>query len=170
VDKHAPEDKKALGRRLASCRELSKLKQEVAAQQLGITKAALSAWETGRNMPDALMLKKVAKLYGVSTDGILWDDALSIDAMRFAAQFDALSESQKTTLATVLMAFVHEGVPDSRVEAAYADAQRREREANPTPVNHPHRRATDRQLVPSPILHIHRRRDDPIQSDREAEQ
>jgi transcriptional regulator with XRE-family HTH domain len=163
-------EQRALGRRLASCRELAKLKQDAVANELGVTKAAVSAWEGGRNMPNPLMLKKLAKLYSVSVDGMLWDNSLTMDAMRVAAQFDALSESQKTTLTAVLMAFVHEGVPDARVEAAYADAQRRERELRPTPTNHPARRASDRQLIPSPILHMHRRHDDPVQGDREAGQ
>jgi transcriptional regulator with XRE-family HTH domain len=127
VDKHDPEDKKALGKRLAACREAKGWKQDVAARQLGVTKAALSAWETGRNMPDALSLKKLAKLYDVSVDAILWENALSNDSMRFAAQFDALSEKQRQTLMVVMMAFVNEAVSDSRVEDALGDAQRRER-------------------------------------------
>lgn len=127
MDKHDPEDKKALGRRLAACREAKGWKQDVAARQLGVTKAALSAWETGRNMPDALFLKKLAKLYDVSVDAILWENALSNDSMRIAAQFDSLTEKQRQTLMVVMMAFVNEAVPDQRVEAALGEAQRRER-------------------------------------------
>jgi transcriptional regulator with XRE-family HTH domain len=130
VDKHDPEDKKSLGRRLAACREVKGWKQDFAAKQLGVTKAALSAWETGRNMPDALFLKKIAKLYDVSVDAILWENALSNDSMRFAAQFDALSERQRQTLTTVLMAFVQEGVSDARMVETYGRAQERERKAD----------------------------------------
>lgn len=130
VDKHDPEDKKALGRRLAACREVKGWKQDFAAKQLGVTKAALSAWETGRNMPDALFLKKIAKLYDSSVDAILWENALSNESMRFAAQFDSLNERQRQTLSTVLMAFVQEGVSDARMEEVYGAAQDRERKAD----------------------------------------
>jgi transcriptional regulator with XRE-family HTH domain len=163
VDKHDPQDKKDLGRRLAACREMCNLKQEGAARELGITKAALSAWETGRNMPDALMLKKIAKLYGVSADAILWENSLSIESIRFAAHFDSLSEAQKTTLATVVMAFVQPAISDEHVERAYAEAQRRERGAKPPlPVVPRMRRIDDgeQQFVNSPIA-LGRRRDDP---------
>lgn len=160
MDKHDPQDKKDLGKRLAACREMSHLKQEGAAEALGITKAAISAWETGRNMPDALMLKKLAKLYSVSADAILWENSLSMESMRFAAQFDSLSESQKTTLATVLMAFVHEGVSDGRVESAYGAAQRRERDAEPSGSPRQRRAAdNDDELVQSPVSYG-RRHDD----------
>lgn len=159
---HDPEDKKSLGKRLAACREVRGWKQEFAAKQLGVTKAALSAWETGRNMPDALFLKKIAKLYDVSVDAVLWENALSHDSMRFAAQFDGLSEKQRQTLNTVLMAFVHEGVSDARMEEAYGGAQARERKADEerrqVVLGHDPERRQD-HLVSSPLNH-NRRADD----------
>jgi transcriptional regulator with XRE-family HTH domain len=165
VDKHDPKDKERLGTRLAACRALKGWKQDFAAKQVGVTKAALSAWETGRNMPDALFLRKLSKLYEVSVDAILWENPVSNEAMQFAAQFDSLTPRQQSTLRTVLMAFVNEGVSDARMEAAYGEAQKRERAANPIKIgpDNPNERrqvvlgrAPERRtdhLVPSPLTH-----------------
>lgn len=148
MEKHDIKDKKSLGQRLAACREIKGWKQDFAAREIGVTKAALSAWETGRNMPDALFLKKIAKLYEVSVDSILWENPVSNEGMQFAAQFDSLTERQRSTLKTVLMAFVQEGVSDERVEVALGEAQQRERQeaaarmaiAPPAPGGHVNRR------------------------------
>lgn len=150
---HDPADKVALGLRLKSCRELKGWKQDFAAKELGITKAALSAWETGRNMPDALWLRRLSKLYGVSVDAILWDDPVTNEAMQFAAQFDALTDRQRTSLKILMKTFIEEAAPDHRVEAAFGEAQERERRGFNTPDGfmespmglHQHRRATDKK-------------------------
>lgn len=151
MDKHDPEDKKALGKRLASCREVKGWKQEYAAEQLGVTKAALSAWETGRNMPDALTLKKIAKAYGVSIDGILWDDSISLEALQFAAQFDGLSDKQRRLFRTLWMAYIDEALSDDGVEDRMPiTAHRRAtdamefQEGKPAAPHH-HRRKTDQR-------------------------
>lgn len=83
---HEPDEKKALGKRLADAREVSALSQSEAAKQLGIGKAALSAWEVGRNLPDALMLGRAARVYRVSADALLWGalDPVLMDAARAA--------------------------------------------------------------------------------------
>jgi transcriptional regulator with XRE-family HTH domain len=64
-------ERKAFGARLAAVRHLKGWKQEFVAEKLGLTKAALSAWETGRNLPDAMALKRLSKLYGIGVDAIL---------------------------------------------------------------------------------------------------
>lgn len=147
MEKHDPAEKKALGKRLASCRELKSWKQDYAAEQLGVTKAALSAWETGRNMPDALTLKKIAKVYDVSIDGILWDDSASLEAMRFAAQFDSLNDKQQRLFRTMWMAYFEEAVSDAGVEAQMPITRERRSASSihelEAVADHPHRRKTD---------------------------
>lgn len=85
---HEPETKKEFGQRLRAARDQCGLTQEEASSRLGITKAALSAWEVGRNIPDALMLGHVARIYETSTDTLLGHgtspDQHLIDAMRAA--------------------------------------------------------------------------------------
>lgn len=107
-------DKKALGARLRAARVQSNLTLDQVGKLLGdagfsAKKAAISAWELGRNVPDALVLKRLAKIYNQSTDALLWDDALSLEALQIAASFEALSPSQKSALKTIWMAFVTEG-------------------------------------------------------------
>lgn len=45
--------------------------QDEVAKALGLTRPAYSHYETGRRIPDAAMLEKLADLFGVTTDDIL---------------------------------------------------------------------------------------------------
>jgi len=127
--KIADPERKALGQRLAAVRHIKGWKQEFVAEQMGMTKAALSAWETGRNLPDALALRRLAELYGIGADAILWENGLSKEALMVAAKFDSLNDRQRKTFETLVLAFVEEAVPDARVEAAFQHAQDSERKA-----------------------------------------
>lgn len=60
--------------RLRELRLQHGLKQIALAKELGITQASLSAWETGKTSPDTRNLKKLADMYGVSTDYLLGRD------------------------------------------------------------------------------------------------
>ena len=103
------------------------------AGQLGITKAALSAWETGRNMPDALFLKRLAKLYQTSVDALLWENSLSNEAMQIAAQFDHLKPDDQRRLRSVWMAFVTSAATDAEVEARMPITKNRNHEPEENP-------------------------------------
>jgi transcriptional regulator with XRE-family HTH domain len=54
-----------LGERLRQARDLGGFSQGEAAQKLGITSAALSQYEGGKRRVEALMLDRIASLYGV---------------------------------------------------------------------------------------------------------
>ena len=54
-----------------TARQLKKLKVIEAAELLGISQPTLSAWETGNKVPSVEGLKKMADLYGVTTDFLL---------------------------------------------------------------------------------------------------
>ncbi|EIJ79173.1 immunity repressor protein [Bacillus methanolicus PB1] len=58
-----------IGDRLKKLR--GKRSQEEIAQKIGISRARLSHYETGRSEPDSETLKKLADFYGVSTDYLL---------------------------------------------------------------------------------------------------
>lgn len=103
------------GMRLAAARGLKPTQQEVA-DRLGVTKGTVSAWEKGRGLPDALRLRQLAKLYGVSADSLLWEDSLSPEAMQFAADFDHLTEAQRRTFKAVWTAFIAQAIQDTDVE------------------------------------------------------
>lgn len=115
------DDRKALGARLGAARKLAGLTQEhVAAKltELGFEtgKAAVSAWENGRNVPDSLVLRRLAKLYEATADALLWDTAITMEAIRFAAQYDALSDRQRRTFKAMWLAYFEEAKSDAEVE------------------------------------------------------
>lgn len=119
---HAEEDRKALGRRLAAARKIAGFPslQSVADRltELGypIGKAAVGHWETGTNLPDAIWLRRLAKLYNTTLDALVWDDSISIEAIQVAAEFDGLTDEQKRGFRALWMAFFQQSVDDKNVE------------------------------------------------------
>jgi len=63
-----------LAERLRAEREYINLKQEQVAEVLGISRAAVSAIETGRRKVSGQELKQLAKLFGTSVDRLLGAD------------------------------------------------------------------------------------------------
>lgn len=116
--------RRGLGLRLASARKDKKLTQDDVALKFSLNKATVSAWETGRGVPDALTLRALAKLYDTSADALLWEDSLSPDAMKFAAEFDSLNEAQKRTLHAMWMAYIRESATDGEVEEKMAETKK----------------------------------------------
>lgn len=49
------------------------LTQREAAEKLGITSAAISMWESGKNSPRFTRIKELAALYGVAVSEIMGD-------------------------------------------------------------------------------------------------
>lgn len=63
-----------LSEKIYSCRKKLGLSQEGLAQQLGISRQAVSKWETGESEPDIQKLRLLAKTFGVSVDWLLAED------------------------------------------------------------------------------------------------
>jgi len=112
--------RKGVGMRLASARESKGFTQDDIAKRFSINKGTVSAWETGRGDPGVYRLRELAKLYDVSADALLWEDSLTPDAMKVAAQYDELNERQKRTFYAMWMAYVQASVSDADVEAGMA--------------------------------------------------
>lgn len=118
------DDRKALGARLAAARKLATLTLDQVAAKLTeggykFGKAAVGAWEVGRNVPDAIVLGRLAKMYGVTADALLWDTAITIEAIRIAAQYDALKDADQRKLRAIWLAYFTEATSDEAVEASY---------------------------------------------------
>ena len=60
-----------IGESIARLRREKGVTQEALAAELGVTAQAVSKWETGRSLPDALMLADLADFFGVATDEIM---------------------------------------------------------------------------------------------------
>ena len=61
----------ALGKRLAQLRRDRGVTQEMLAQHVGVTKAAVSKWENEQSLPDVAMLPVLAAYFDVSVDALL---------------------------------------------------------------------------------------------------
>lgn len=59
-------------------RKLMGLSQEELAERLGVSRQAVSKWESAQSMPDLQRVIQLAELFGVSTDYLLKDDAVKI--------------------------------------------------------------------------------------------
>lgn len=60
-----------LGERIALCRKKAGLSQEEIAGRLGLSRQAVSRWETGAALPDIDKIIELSRLFGVTTDFLL---------------------------------------------------------------------------------------------------
>ena len=63
--------KRSLGEALKAHRARCGMTQEYVAQSLGVSRQAVSKWESGASDPSTVSLLALAKLYGVSADELL---------------------------------------------------------------------------------------------------
>ena len=57
------------------CRKRAMLSQEALAERIGVSRQAISKWETGEAMPEVTKLLQLAQTFGVTTDWLLSEDA-----------------------------------------------------------------------------------------------
>jgi transcriptional regulator with XRE-family HTH domain len=108
---HTHDERAAFGRRLASARKLKGLTIQGVADALTqkgyeITKGAVGHWETGTNLPDALWLSRLAKLYGTTLDALVWDESLSPAAIQVAVEYDHLPEQKQRDWRVLWLGFM----------------------------------------------------------------
>lgn len=63
-----------LAEKLQLLRKKNLLSQEELAEKLGISRQAVSKWESGQSVPDLNKLKMISKLYSVTIDSLVNDD------------------------------------------------------------------------------------------------
>lgn len=97
--------RRGLGLRLKAAREAKGMTQTQVGSRFGVDKGTVSAWETGRGVPDAIRLRELARLYGVSADAILWENSISHEAMQLATEFDHLNAAEKATWRLLWLGF-----------------------------------------------------------------
>ena len=71
IRKEKAETVKTLAVSLKECRKKCNMTQEFVAETLGVSRQAVSKWETGTSEPSTSNLIALSKLYGVSADEIL---------------------------------------------------------------------------------------------------
>ena len=65
--------KKSLGEKLKTYRTSCKMTQEFVAEQIGVSRQAVSKWENGTSDPSTSNLFALANLFGVSVEELLQD-------------------------------------------------------------------------------------------------
>ena len=63
-----------LSEKIVSLRKAHGWSQEDFAEKLNVSRQAISRWENGTALPDALNVLQISKLFGVTTDYLLNDD------------------------------------------------------------------------------------------------
>lgn len=71
--------KEIFGRNLRKLRESRSLLQKDFADIIGVKKNSLSNYENGKQLPDALMLKKIADFFGTTIDALLSEAEIVAD-------------------------------------------------------------------------------------------
>ena len=61
------------GEKIAALRRKAGLSQEALAEELGISRQAVSRWETSESLPDAEKIIRLSRRFGVTTDYLLLD-------------------------------------------------------------------------------------------------
>lgn len=64
----------------SAAREKVGMTQNEVAKALGVNQSAVSFWESGRNQPRGKQMVKLAKLYGVTVDELLREDAQNAES------------------------------------------------------------------------------------------
>lgn len=62
-----------LAEKILQCRKKAGLSQEALAERIGVSRQAVSKWETGEAMPELSTVVALAKEFGVTTDWLLSD-------------------------------------------------------------------------------------------------
>ena len=69
-----------MGQRIAVRRKLKNMSQEALAEQLQVSRQAISKWESGRGYPNIDSLRAIAKFFSVTVDDLLSSDEVLIIA------------------------------------------------------------------------------------------
>lgn len=85
-----------IAQRLAARRKQAGLSQETLAEQLGVSRQAVSKWERSESSPDTDNLIALAQLYGVSLDDLLYVD----DEIKDDVTFEAADRASERTGST----------------------------------------------------------------------
>lgn len=84
--------------KLIQLRKTRGLSQEGLAEQLGVSRQAISRWEQGDTTPDLANLKQLSDLYGVSADYLLHDEYESDEDLPKVKEKSNMIYAQKTRL------------------------------------------------------------------------
>lgn len=102
------EERAEIGAGLKRARELAGLNQPEAATALGLKKQTISSWEKGRNLPDPITLRRLARLYRTTVDGLLGQVPVSAQSTQLGQEIDSLADADRDLVITVTGNLVRE--------------------------------------------------------------
>ena len=72
-----------IGEKITQRRVAAPLSQEILAERLGVSTQDVSRWESGEVLPDAEKLLQLCRVFGISADELLGENAKADDASDF---------------------------------------------------------------------------------------
>lgn len=90
---------------LMALRKANKLTQMELAEKLNYSDKAISKWERGDSLPDIILLKELADMYGVSVDYIMTEHSLE-DAKKYKKKVPELNNKLIITLLSCLVVWI----------------------------------------------------------------
>ena len=63
-----------LNEKIAIIRKMNNMSQETFAEELGVSRQAVSKWETGSSVPDIQLLLRIADFYNITIDQLIRDE------------------------------------------------------------------------------------------------
>ena len=118
VRKEKAETKKTLGEALKAHRTRCKMTQEFVAETIGVSRQAVSKWESAASIPDLDKILKLSQLFDVSTDTLLKDEIDLADAL--PGELPPPSEAPEEAplpVRTLTLEMVHDYLATVRVQA-----------------------------------------------------
>ena len=76
----------SIANNLRQLRLNSGMTQEQVAEKIGVTRQALSSYESGRTRPDVDMLLQLSEVYGTALDGVVYGQDRALKSLRIAKQ------------------------------------------------------------------------------------
>ncbi len=102
-----------LGEKLRKLRKVRNWSQDILGQKLGIHGRHIGKYETGKVMPGAETLMKIAKLFDVAVDYLLFDDSEAGSAkimdkslLREFEVVDQMAEEDKNVIKSLIDAYI----------------------------------------------------------------
>ncbi|MBR3819246.1 MAG: helix-turn-helix transcriptional regulator [Clostridia bacterium] len=86
----------SISEKITLLRKEKNLSQEAFAEALGVSRQSVSKWESGSALPDTDKIIAMSELFGVSTDYLLKDDAVSTEPVTYNPPENPSDETEET--------------------------------------------------------------------------
>ena len=119
----------AIGKSIRSLRELEGLSQQKLADLVGVTRSAISMYETGSTYPKIAVLQKIAAVFGVSVSSMVYEQ--DKEAAEYGIQMESIPSDEYNLLMcyrTMSPKYKTLLIQDAHAYATFTISERDERE------------------------------------------